>query len=69
MKRLAWGAALFLFMAVGDSSRMLACDDRPITRSHASVFQSGDNTVMISSDEDFVTVIVYSSSEGYTEWI
>jgi hypothetical protein len=69
MKRLAWGAVLFLCMAVGDGSRLVACDERPMSRTHASVFESGDNTVLITSDEEFVTVIVYSNSEAHTEWM
>jgi|1185.fasta_scaffold374315_2 hypothetical protein len=69
MKRLIWGTVLFLCMAAGDGSRLLACDDRPMSRLHTSVFESGDNTVMITSDEEFVTVIVYSNSEMHTEWM
>lgn len=69
MKRMVWGAVLFLCLAVGDSSRLLACDDRPMSRTHASVIETADNTVLITSDDEFVTVIVYSNSEARTEWM
>jgi hypothetical protein len=69
MRRLVWGAVLVLCVAAGDGSRLLACDERPMSRTHASVFESGDNTVLITSDDEFVTVIVYSNSETHTEWM
>jgi hypothetical protein len=69
MKRMVWGAALFLCMAVGDGSRLLACDDRPTSRSHTSVFETGENTVVITSDDDIITVVVYSTAEAHAEWM
>jgi hypothetical protein len=68
MKRMVWGTVLFLCLAVGDSSRLLACEG-PVSRFHASVFESGDNTVLVASDDDFVTIIVYSNTEAGTEWM
>jgi hypothetical protein len=56
-------------MTVGDGSRLLACDERPLSRTHTSVIETGGNTVMITSDEEFVTVIVYTNSEAHTEWM
>jgi hypothetical protein len=50
-------------MAAGNGSRLLACDERPISRTHNRMFESGDNTALITSDDEFVTVIVYSNSE------
>jgi hypothetical protein len=70
MKRMVCGAALFLCMAAaGDGSRLLACDDRPASRFHASMFESGENTVVITSDDDIITVVVYSTAEAHSEWM
>ena len=69
MKRMVWGAVLFLCMAVGDGSRLLACDDRPTTRSYTSVFESDGNTVVITSDDDVVTIVVFSNEEAHSEWM
>ena len=69
MKRLAWGAMLFLCLASMNGSRLLACDDHRNSRFRTSVFESGDNTVLITDDEEFVTVIVYSNSESQAEWM
>jgi hypothetical protein len=70
MRRLVWGTVLFLCMTAGDGSRLLACDDRPMSRAQMMrVYESGDNTVMISSDDEFVTVIVYTHADAPTEWM
>jgi hypothetical protein len=69
MKRMVWGAVLFLCMAAGDGSRLLACDDRPASRFHTSVFESEGNTVVITSEDDVVTVVVFSNEEAHTEWM
>jgi hypothetical protein len=68
MKRLVWGLVLFLSTAAGDGSRLLACDDRPASRFHARVFESGDSIVLITSDDEFVTVVVYADSAP-SEWL
>jgi hypothetical protein len=69
MKRLVWGAVLFLLMGAGSGSRLLACDEQPFSRVHASLFENGDTTVLVTSDDDFVTVVVYSKAEAHTQWI
>lgn len=69
MKRLVWGAILFLFVAAGDGSRLLACNDRPMSRFHDGIFQSENNTVVVISDDEFVTVIVYANPETTGEWM
>lgn len=69
MKRLAWGAVLFLCMTATNGSRLLACDDHRTSRFRTSVFENGENTVFITDDEDIVTVIVYSNSDSNAEWM
>jgi hypothetical protein len=56
-------------MAAGDGSRLLACDDRPTSRSYTNVFESDGNTVVITSDDDVVTVVVFSNEDAHTKWM
>ena len=69
MKRLLTGAVLFLCLATTSGSRLLACDDHRTSRFRASVFQSGQNTVIVSDEDDIITVIVYSNSETHSAWL
>ena len=69
MKRLVTGAVLFLCLATTSGSRLLACDDHRTSGFRTSVFQSGDNTVFVTDEDDIVTVIVYANSEIRGEWM
>jgi len=69
MKRLVWGAVLFLCMTATNGSRLLACNERRISHFRTSVFEAGDNTVLITDDDEFVTVITYSNAEVHADWM
>jgi hypothetical protein len=71
MKRLMWGAVLFLIAAAGGNAQLEACDWKamlPATQA-TTVFHQGGSTVVISSDDDFVTIVVYSDTEPDSEWM
>ncbi|HWR15921.1 MAG TPA: hypothetical protein VN577_13925 [Terriglobales bacterium] len=67
MKRVVAGAILFLIAAAA-SANVAACDSIPYTKI-TTIFQRGSSTVIVSADEDFVTVVTYDSSETKSEWM
>jgi len=71
MKRLMWGAFLF-FATAGSLTPLDACDWKSMFMGpqHATVFRDGANTIMITSDDEFITIVTYTSSEqGSAEWM
>jgi hypothetical protein len=69
MKRIVSGAVLFLCLATTSGSRLLACEDHRMSSFRTSVFQNGDNTIVVTDDDDIVTVVVYSNSETHANWM
>jgi hypothetical protein len=69
MKRLMWGAVLFLITMAGGVSNVEACkkEARFPTQPPTMVVTEGENTVWIWSDDEVVTVIV--SEKRHAEWI
>jgi len=71
MKRLVWGFVLFFGVLASGTSQVSACDWKTMFQSDAEtssvITHLSGNTVVISSDEDFVTVVVYEGS--HSEWI
>jgi hypothetical protein len=72
MQRLMWGATLFLLAAAATPSRLDACDwisfmSAPAPR--AAMIEDGRNTILISSDDEFVTIVTYANSEVHSEWM
>ncbi len=72
MKRLVWGAVLFLIATGSSLSTVKACEWKPRMaelRPAMLVVNDGENTVWISSDEDMVTVVVFDNAERKSEWM
>jgi hypothetical protein len=71
MKRLMWGVVLF-FAAAGSLTTIDACDWKSMFMDpqHATVFRDGGNTIMITGDDEFITIVTYANSEqGSAEWM
>jgi hypothetical protein len=72
MKRLLWGAVLFLFAFAGSDYRVQACDKRALITSapmSTRVFEQDENTLLVISDEDSVTVVAYESPRQQHDWL
>ncbi len=73
MKRLVWGAVLFLCAAASSGMPLNACDKRALEYTPSTSFQRAyemdGNTVLVISDDEFVTIVVYSNAEAHTEWM
>jgi hypothetical protein len=72
MKRLMWGFVLFLIVVATAPWQIEACDQKKsliptYIEASSTVTHIGDNTIVISSDEDFVTVTVYENADS--NWI
>jgi hypothetical protein len=72
MKRLMWGSFLFLVLLASAPWQIVACDQKKsliptYMEASSMVTRVGDKTVVISSDEDFVTVTVYENPSS--DWI
>jgi hypothetical protein len=71
MKRLMWGAFLF-FATAGSLTPLDACDWKSLFMDpqHATVFREGGNTIVISSDDEFITIVTYANSDqSPAEWM
>lgn len=72
MKRLMWGAVLFLVMVGSGAPAIKACDWKsmmPYVPEGSMMINDGDNVVWISADEDVITVFVYDKSEKNADWM
>jgi hypothetical protein len=72
MKRLMWGAVLFLITAGSMSASVEACDWKTYAvgpESSAAFISEGGNTVVISSDDEFVTIVVYDENARKSTWM
>jgi hypothetical protein len=72
MKRLLWGAVLFLFAFAGSDHRVQACDKRALMMSSpmsTRVFEQDENTLLVISDDDSVTIVAYESERPQHDWM
>jgi hypothetical protein len=72
MKRLMWGAVLFLMVAGSVSAHVEACDWKTYATdpdSSAAIVSEGGNTVVISLDDEFVTIVVYDEGARKSNWM
>jgi hypothetical protein len=72
MKRLVWGTFLFLIVAAASTSPVRACDWKTYAvdpDEHVTVIRGVDTTTMITSDDEFVTIVSYANSDVPSEWL
>ena len=72
MKRLMWGAVLFLIAVASSTPKVEACRPKslkPALTPATLVYTQGENTVWVTTDGDVITVVVYDNSETNSEWI
>jgi hypothetical protein len=66
-----WGAFLF-FATAGSLTQLDACDWKSMFMDpqQATVFREGGNTIMITSDDEFITIVTYANSDqSSAEWM
>ena len=72
MKRLMWGAVLFLITVGCGTPAVSACDWKSMfaeVPNGSMMVNDGENVVWISADEDTVTVVVYDNTERNSDWM